>query len=147
MSQLHPLQRFFHSGHPISQFLKIDFEKAEGRTVSVLAEASEAFVSDPASGTIHSGFATLILDSVMGGSVMAQLDPIRPIATAGLTTQHLRRPQKGEMLRCEVVFQGIHADMAHMNGCITNADTDEILSTATGTFMIGTRAKPLGARL
>ena len=77
---------------------------------------------------------------------MGWLDVIRPIATTGLTVQHLRRAKAGDNLICRVSKVGIHADIAHVTGQLLTAD-GEVLSIATGTFMTGTRAKPLGVRV
>ncbi len=62
---------------------------AEG-VLSVELEATPEYVADEATGALHSGFATLALDTVMGGAVLGSLDKIQPFATAGLTSQHMR---------------------------------------------------------
>jgi len=79
--------------------------------------------------------------------VLGQIKMLQPIATVGLTVQHMRRAVRGEKLVCVGHMEGIHHDMAYLSGHLKTAEAGEVLSTATGTFMIGTRAKPLGARL
>lgn len=147
MEKKHPAEIFFSSNHPISSYLNLRFMGVEDHVMTAGFEVPEDFVVDHASGTVHSGLATLVLDTVLGGAVMGELDRLQPIATVGLTTQHMRRAMLGETLLCKARFEGIHQDMAHMSGKLVTAATGEILSTATGTFMIGTRSKPLGARL
>ena len=147
MKQLHPIQRFFSKGHPITEFVSLEFEGIRDGVLTVGIRPSDAFVFEQKSNVLHSGMATLVLDSVMGGTVMGELEQLQPIATAGLTVQHLRRPQLGEYLQCQTVFMGIHNDLAHVNAQLVVKDTQEVLSTATGTFMIGTRSKPLGVRV
>jgi acyl-coenzyme A thioesterase PaaI-like protein len=146
MSQVHPAERFFSSAHPISKFLTIDAYEADDRSLTVRFKAPSAFVEIAASGRIFSGLATLVLDTILGGAVMGSLKQLQPIATVGLTTRHMRRPKSGEALACSARVVGTHAGMAHVTGELTAAD-GEILSTATGVFMIGTRAKPLGERV
>ena len=143
----HPAEIFFSSNHPISSYVSVRFVGVEDHVLTVALEAPGAFVENEATGEVHSGLATLILDTVLGGAVMGEIEKIQPIATVGLTTQHMRRAVKGEALLCKARFEGIHHDMAHMSGKLLNAETGETLSTATGTFMLGTRSKPLGARL
>lgn len=147
MDDMHPAERFFSAAHPLNSYLQIDFVDATDDIVTVEMEAPDCFDEGSGGGRTHSGLATLILDTVMGSAAMGSLPQIMPIATAGLTTQHMRHAVKGEKLRCTAKLEGIHADMAHMSGKLYSADTQEILSLATGTFMIGTRSKPLGARL
>jgi acyl-coenzyme A thioesterase PaaI-like protein len=145
MHDTHPAERFFSSAHPLSTYLSVTFEGVENGVLTVSFTAPPQFVVDGE--TIHSGLATLILDTAMGGAVMGSLDKIQPIATTGLTVQHMRRPRSGERLRCKARVEGIHSEMAHVSGSLLAGDSGEILSTATGTFMIGTRAKPLGVRV
>lgn len=145
-NQTHPVERFFTAAHPINSYLKVRFVGIEADTLTVELEAPHAFVVDPATGEVHSGLATLVLDTVMGGAVMGSMEVIRPIATAGLTVQHLRRPKGGEPLLCKAYKVGFHSEIAHMTGQLLSRD-GEVLATATGAFMMGTRSKPLGARV
>lgn len=147
MVQQHPIQQFFSLKHPITQYLTLTFLGEEANVLTVSLEAPEAFVADTATGAVHSGFATMVLDTVLGGAVLGHINLAQPIATAGLTIQHMRRARRGEELLCRAKLEGMHREMAHMSGQLVAAGTGETLSTATGTFMIGTRAKPLGARL
>jgi acyl-coenzyme A thioesterase PaaI-like protein len=145
MDNQHPLERFFSAQHPLSSYLSFRLLGNESHVLTAELVASEAFVTDPESGKMHSGFASLVMDTVFGGTVMGEMERMQPIATIGLTTQHLRRARLGETLICEARFEGIHEGVAHVSGRLTVAG--EILSTATGTFMIGTRSKPLGVRV
>lgn len=147
MTKPHPIELFFSSQHPISRHLGVRVLAVEDRTLSVAVEAGDCFLADAETGEMHSGLASLVLDTVFGGAVMGTLDRLQPIATIGLTTQHLRRPARGEGLVCRARMQGIHDDVAHVTGHLESAATGEVLSTATGSFMIGTRSKPLGVRL
>ncbi len=147
MPDIHPAERFFSADHPVARVLDMTFEGVANHVLTVSLSAPPAFAADPEANTCHSGLASLVLDTVMGGTVMGEMAVIQPIATAGLTAQHLRRPRVSERLLCEARYEGEHEDIAHVSGRLIAAETGEILSTATGAFMIGTRSKPLGARL
>jgi acyl-coenzyme A thioesterase PaaI-like protein len=147
MEHVNPAERFFTSQHLVNAFLKIRYRGIEGNTLTVDLIGAPEFVIDAESGTLHTGFATLALDTVMGGAVIGTMEKIQPIATAGLTAQHMRRPRSGERLVCRATCEGFHGDVAHITGVLASAETGETLATAAGTFMIGTRAKPLGTRL
>ena len=147
MDQRHPIEMFFSSSHPLSSYLTLKYLGTEDDAISVAVLPPADFVVDEETGTVHSGFATLVLDTILGGTVLGHIELKQPIATVGLTTQHMRRARMGEELVCRTRLEGVHRDMAHVSGQLMTADGSEVLSTATGTFMIGTRAKPLGARL
>lgn len=147
MTTQHPAEIFFSSKHPITTFLKMQFAGVDDDVLTVELEAPAGFGDGGDAGRTHSGLAALVLDTVMGGAVLGKLEEIVPIATAGLTTQHMRRAKVGEKLRCIARYQGTHADMAHMTGELTSSETGELLSIATGSFMIGTRSVPLGPRV
>lgn len=147
MEPLHPAQRIFTSEHPVTKTLSVRFLGVENGVLSVSLIAPDSMVSDPESRTVHNGMATLILDSVMGGVVMGEMEQVQPIATTGLTVQHLRRAKAGEELLCRAKVEGMHVDIAHVSGLLLGIDGNECLSTATGSFMIGTRSKPLGDRV
>lgn len=147
MEQKHPLELFFSSQHPLSRYLSVRVTEASGGVVAVATEVSENFVSDPESGEVHSGFATLVIDSVFGGAVMGGIEKLQPIATTGLTVQHMRRARRGEKLVCNARLEGIYHGIAYVAGNLAVADSGEVLSTAIGTFMVGTRSKPLGVRV
>ncbi len=147
MQNQHPAAKFFSSRHPISKFVEISFLGVSENILTASVVASSAFVDDPQIGRLHSGFCTLVLDTVMGGTVMGEIGEIRPIATVELTTRHRRRPIAGEKLLCRSKFEGQHNEMAHLSSQIIVEATGETLSTATAVFMLGTRAEPLGPRV
>lgn len=136
---VHPIELFFSKAHPISSYLDVAFEGAEGGTVRVRVTGSPSFIRDNRTGELHSGFATLVLDSIMGGSVMGVLEILQPIATVGLSVNHLRRANSGETVLGKAVCTGVHGDLAYVTGELVSADHGDVLAIATGTFMIGTR--------
>lgn len=143
----HPAALFFSANHPISRYLEIKFVGVKDQVLTASLAGSPAFVEDPSTGRLHGGFATLVLDTVMGGTVMGEIGEVHPIATVGLTTRHRRRPLVGEKLVCHSKFEGQHDQIAHLSASIIAEESGEILSSATAIFMLGTRAEPLGSRV
>lgn len=147
MQKQHPAALFFSASHPISGYLEIKFIGVIDNVLTASVAGSAAFVEDRSTGRLHSGFATLVLDTVMGGTVMGEIGEIQPIATVGLTTRHMRRPHSGEKLLCHSIFEGQHDQMAHLSARIIAEESGEVLSAATAVFMLGTRAEPIGPRV
>ncbi|MCF6320583.1 MAG: PaaI family thioesterase [Rhizobiaceae bacterium] len=81
----------------------------------------------------------------MGGCVMGSLDKIQPIATVNLSIQHLRQPVLDEVLICSAQVEGLENQIAVVTGKVTSFEDNLVLASAVGSFMIGTRAKPLPA--
>ena len=138
MTDMHPIQMFFSSHHPLASKVNASFEGSKGGTVHVQIEATPDLVQHKGSGRLHSGFATIILDSIMGGAVMGTLAQLMPIATIGLSMHHLRRPVVGEKLKGKAECTGTHNDIAYVTGELHGEDGAPV-AIASGTFMLGTR--------
>ena len=138
MPTVHPIQLFFSSSHPLASKVDADFEGSVGGLVKIKIAASADFVHDARGSRLHTGFATIVLDSMMGGAVMGSLEKLQPIATIGLSVHHLRRPDAGEMISGYSKCTDIYNDIAYVTGALNGEDGTPI-AVASGTFMIGTR--------
>jgi len=139
----HPAPIFFSSAHPLFSLFDIKFLETQPNYLSLKIIAQKEFVECEKTGRLHSGFCSLILDSVMGGSVMGSLDRIQPIATVNLTTQHTRQAVLGEALVCSARVETIENQIAVVTGKVVCCEKSGALASAIGSFMIGTRAMPL----
>lgn len=139
MSDHHPIHFFFSSHHPLWKTIKFDFSGSKDDTVLVKTAAPEILRYNDEDNRVHTGFSTLLLDTIMGGAVMGVLSKIEPIATVGLATNHLRRADIGEVITGKAVCNGIYNNLAYVSGELTS-EAGEILALSTGTFMIGTRS-------
>lgn len=145
MTDLHPIQVFFSSHHPLASKVQADFTGSAGNTVRVCIEAPQDLVHDPETASLHTGFATIVLDSIMGGAVMGSLEKLVPIATVGLSVNHLRRPSAGETIKGNAICVSVHNSLAYVTGELFDKN-EEPVAIATGTFMIGTRATSIRDR-
>lgn len=145
MANRHPIQVFFSSHHPLAARVEADFEGSAGNTVHVSLKATADLVADMKTGKLHSGFATIVLDSIMGGAVMGTLKQLMPIATVGLSVNHLRKPVAGETIRGKAVCVSHHNSLAYVTGELID-ENDQPIAIATGTFMIGTRSTSIRNR-
>jgi len=146
MPQMHPIEYFFSENHPMSQYVKCNFTGSIGGKIEFATEAPAAFVRSPETGELHSGFASVVLDTIMGGAVMGVLTKVQHIATIGMTIHHRKRPIAGQSLSGSAHCRGVHNDIAFVTSELKSAD-DEILAFASGTFMIGTTATSIRNRV
>lgn len=142
MNAPHPAQLLFTSKHPLTSALDMKFIGVTDHVLTVTVTAPQAF-ADTGEVEVHSGFSTLFLDTVMGSCVLGELEVFQPIATIKLTCNHLRQARVGEKLACKAHFEGIEESVAFVRGEVFSEKTDELISQAIGSFMIGTRARPL----
>jgi len=138
MSDLHPIQMFFSSHHPLANKLHATFEGSNNELVLLQTIAPPELVHNVEAMTLHTGFSTILLDSIMGGAVMGSLEQVMPIATVGLSIHHLRRPRAGEKLNGKAICTGIYNDLAYVTGELVDGENEPI-AIASGTFMLGTR--------
>jgi len=111
------LELMMTSGHPMSVYLEaVEIEPTNDLSVQCRTVAPSSFVRDTQSGLVHTGFATLLLDTLMGASIYEVLQTAQPVATVGLSINHLRRPQRGEMIRASAWCIGVHGDIAYVEG-------------------------------
>jgi acyl-coenzyme A thioesterase PaaI-like protein len=142
----HPVKKFFSSAHPLFSIFKVEFVETRPKLLVMKFIAQKEFVDRVETARLHSGFCTLILDSVMGGSVMGSPDKIQPIATISLTTQHSQRAVLDDAILCSAKVERIENQVAVVTGRVISVEKDEVLANAVGSFMIGTRAVPLTAK-
>ena len=138
----HPAQLLFTEKHPLTAALKMKFIPEGIHTLRVEVDAPADF-ADSDGEHLHSGFATLFLDTVLGSCAIGNLRKMQPIATIKLTCNHLRRIRVGEAIYCRASWQGEENSIAYISGDIRRFADDAVLSNAIGTFMVGTASRPL----
>ena len=122
--------------------LKLKFNPVVDHVLKIKLEAPRAF-SDSNPELVHTGLNTLLLDTVMGACVLGELKKPQPIATVKLSCNHLTMARIGEELVCSARYDGEENEIAYVTGEIRTIEDSRLLSSAIGTFMIGTAAKPL----
>lgn len=140
---LHPIERFFSADHPISRFINGSFEGSKDGYVVVNLTAPEALIHQKQTGLLHSGFALIVLDSIMGGAAMGTPGARFPLATVNLSINDLRRPRAGERLKGEANCVSIYNDLAYIKAELVSLEKGDVIAIASGTFMIGTRASSI----
>ena len=134
----HPIISFFSNPHPLAKYLTFEFGTCEGGNVEVFTKAAPSFVRNVENGELHTGYATILLDSILGGAVFGMLETPVPIATVSLSINHLRRPEVGEKLHSTAQCSGVYNSLAYVSGKIESKKSGDVIAIATGTFMIGT---------
>ena len=140
----HPAKVLFTSQHPLTSEFDLEFVGWEDHLLTVTVTAPQSFATTKNSKEAHTGFTTIILDTVMGSSVFGEMDKIQPIATIKLNTDHIRPAMIGEKIVCAARYDSEVEEIAYVSAEVRSQQDNSLIATALGTFMIGTRARPLG---
>lgn len=142
MKTRHPAELLFSDQHPLTASFNMEFEDVVDHVLSVKVTAPESF-ADADGEHAHSGFITLLLDTVMGSCVIGEMDTYQPIATIKLTCNHLEKVKTGRAVTCKATFDGIRKSVAYVRGEVFSGPDNMLVAQAIGTFMVGTRSRPL----
>ncbi len=135
---------FIEGEHPLFKSLALKTTRlSEGEVCFRLTVPEDYLDGDH----IHGGIFTIMLDTILGYSVWTSLDTFRPIATINLKTDYFGHVTPETTLICSGVCEGIRDEIAYCTGRATTEETGELIATATGTFMVGTRSMTSKSRL
>ena len=131
------MQKRFETEHPL--FGRLDFrtQRIARGDIAVSLRVPDTFAGEDG---IHSGFFTIVLDSIFGMATFLTLDTPQPIATINLKTDTFARAQPGERVACEARCEGIADDVAIIRGRAAREAGGALIATAAATFMVGTRS-------
>ena len=103
---------------------------------------SEKLVGDPATGVVHGGVITGLLDHTCGLAVMAKLREFMHIATLDLRIDYMRpaRPQVEITAECECLR--VTHEVAFVRGVAHQGNAADPIALCTGAFML-IRGTPL----
>ena len=142
MAPVHPAQLLFTDKHPLTAALDMKFHPIADGILEVSVCAPEDF-ADADSVHVHTGFNTLLLDTVMGSCAIGELKKPQPIATIKLSTNHMQRLKVGERAVCRATYEGEENEIAYVSGSIYAGKEKRLISQAIGTFMIGTATRSI----
>jgi acyl-coenzyme A thioesterase PaaI-like protein len=98
-------------------------------------------------GDVHEGLHAIILDSIMGLTVLTALETFKPIATVNLRTDHIARAASGARVVCACECVALVDEIAYVAGRLAEEISGRVLSTGGGAFMVGTKGPVKGSRL
>ena len=130
------MRQRFETEHPL--FGKLEFRTlriARG-DIAVSLRVPDTFADGE---HIHTGFLTIVLDSIFGMATFLALDAPQPLATINLKTDTSRLVPPGTRLTVEATCEGIADDVSIVRGRATDED-GTLVASAAATFMVGTRS-------
>ncbi|HEY8517133.1 MAG TPA: PaaI family thioesterase [Candidatus Binatia bacterium] len=102
----------------------------------------EKLVGNPATGVIHGGVITTLLDSTAGVAVMTALPDLRSIATLDLRIDYMKPATPGRDVIGHCRCYKLTRHIAFVHGSAYHEDPHDPIATAAMTFMLGANQAP-----
>lgn len=135
------LARQFIEAIPFSKALGMDLsEIGNGKAVISMPYNAE-LVGDPASGVIHGGAVSALMDTCGGAAVMSHPDMPVATATIDLRIDYMRAATPGQAIRAEATCYHVTRAVAFVRATAYDEDTDNPVAAATGAFTFQRREK------
>jgi uncharacterized protein (TIGR00369 family) len=104
----------------------------------------ERFIGNVATGVIHGGVITTLLDNACGTAVQLALPERMSIATLDLRIDYMKPATPGLALTGHAHCYKVTRNIAFVRGTASHSDEADPIATCVGTFMLGAnRAAPI----
>ncbi|WP_113912543.1 PaaI family thioesterase [Roseovarius dicentrarchi] len=121
---------------PHATALGLTFGTIEGGTAVMSMPWAERLVGDPATGVVHGGAVSALMDTCCGAAVMSHPQMGGPTATLGLRIDYMRPATPGQTIRAEATCHHVTRTVAFVRAVAMDDDSARPVATATGTFTV-----------
>ncbi len=136
-SILEASRKFIEEEHPLFRSLRLATTNISKGEVQFTITIPEEYTDGE---YIHPGMFTIMLDTILGYVVWTSMDSFSPIATINLKSDYFESVSPGSSLKIIGQCEGIRNDVAYCTGKALLEESGELIATAAGTFMVGTRS-------
>ncbi len=126
----------FFAALPHAAALGLVVEKMENGEAVISMPWAAKLVGDPATGVVHGGSVSALMDTCCGGAVMSHQQAGGATATLGLRIDYMRPATPGQTIRAEATCHHVTRTVAFVRAVAVDDDTARPVATATGTFTV-----------
>ena len=126
--------RQFIEAIPFSKALSMSLDEIGNGSAVISMPYNSDLVGDPASGVIHGGAVSALMDTCGGAAVMSHPDMPTATATIDLRIDYMRAATPGQSIRAEATCYHVTRAVAFVRATAFDEDTDNPVAAATGAF-------------
>jgi len=122
-------------GLPHGKEIGLRLISAEEGVARMMVPFDPRLVGDPATGVLHGGVVTTLLDTCCGTAVLCVKERPASTATLDLRVDYMRSAAPGAAVFAEAACYRIARSVAFVRAVAYDADKDDPVAAATGAFM------------
>ncbi|MGL4236599.1 PaaI family thioesterase [Tabrizicola sp.] len=136
MPDIEAIARKFIEALPHSHALGMRLEAIGEGTVTISMPYDPRLIGDPATGVIHGGAVSALMDTACGAAVMSHPGAGISTATLDLRIDYMRPASPGQNIRTRAECHHVTRSVAFVRAIATDDDESRPVATATGAFTV-----------